>query len=115
MHPRTLEELGWPEILNALAERCRLPAGRARAHALPFQPDAAAVREALARVGEARALSEAAWSLPLGGVGDVEAYLERAGKGGVLEPLALRECAGLVRAASRTRNALEARASEAPR
>src|SRR5512145_2282935 len=78
-HPRTLEELGWPEILAALAGRCRLPAGRARALTLPFQPDAAAVREALARVGEARSLSEAAWSLPLGGVSDVEPHLERAG------------------------------------
>jgi len=115
MHERTLEELGWPEILSALAERCRLPAGRARALALPFQPDAAAVREALARVGEARALSEAAWTLPLGGVGDVEPSLEFAGKGGVLEPLALRECAGLIRAAARTRRALASRTGEAPR
>ena len=114
-HERTLEELGWPEILNALAERCRLPAGRARARSLPFQPDAAAAREGLLRVGEARSLSEAAWSLPLGGVGDVEGHLERASKGGVLEPVALRECAGLVRAVARTRAALEARAGEVTR
>ena len=43
MHPRTLEELGWPEIRSALAQRCRLPAGRERALTLPFLPDAAAV------------------------------------------------------------------------
>jgi DNA mismatch repair protein MutS2 len=115
MSDRTERELGWPEVLAALAERCRLPAGRRRALALPFQPDAAAAREALARVGEARALAEAGLALPLGGVGDVEAYLDRAAKGGVLEPLALRECAALVRAAARTRALLEARASEAPR
>jgi DNA mismatch repair protein MutS2 len=115
MHTRTLEELGWPEILASLAQRCRLPAGRAHALRLPFLPDAAAVRDGLLRVAEARRLSEAAWALPLGGVGDVEPHLERAGKGGVLEPVALRECAGLIRAVARTRSALEARSAEVPR
>lgn len=114
-HARTLEELGWPEILNSLAQRCRLPAGRGRALSLPFLPDAAAVREGLLRVEEARSLSEAAWSLPIGGVADVEPHLDRAGKGGVLEPLALRECAGLIRAVARTRAALEGRAAEVAR
>jgi DNA mismatch repair protein MutS2 len=112
---RTQRELGWPDVLAALAARCRLPAGRGRAAALPFQPTADDAREALARVGEARRLSESAVSLPLGGVGDVEGHLERASKGGVLEPLALRECAALVRAAARTRGVLEGRAAELPR
>ena len=112
---RTLRELGWPEVLAALSARCRLPAGRRRALALPFQEDAAAAGEALARVAEARGLSEAAISLPLGGVGDVEGHLDRAARGGVLEPLALREVAGLVRATDRTRAALELRAAESPR
>jgi len=111
----TLRELGWPQILAALADRCRLPAGRAAAGGLPFLPDAAAVREALLAVGEARALSEAGLALPLGGVGDVAGHLERAAKGGVLEPLALRECAALARAAARTRATLEPRAAELPR
>jgi DNA mismatch repair protein MutS2 len=111
---RTLRELGWPEVLAALAARCRLPAGRREALALPFQPDAAAARSALDRVGEARALSEAATALPLAGVGDVEAHLDRASRGGVLEPLALRELAGLVRAAARTRAALAGRAADLP-
>jgi DNA mismatch repair protein MutS2 len=111
---RTLRELGWPEVLAALAARCRLPAGRRQALALPFQPDAAAARTALGRVAEARALSEAAVALPLGGVGEVEAILDRASRGGVLEPLALRELAGLVRAAARTRATLEGRAAASP-
>jgi DNA mismatch repair protein MutS2 len=112
---RTRTELGWPLVLEALAARCRAPAGRRRALALPFQPTAADAREALLRVGEARALSEAAVSLPLGGVGEVEALVDRAARGGVLEPLALRECAALVRAGARTREAVRARAAEAPR
>ncbi|HSN90236.1 MAG TPA: endonuclease MutS2, partial [Anaeromyxobacteraceae bacterium] len=112
---RTLRELGWPEVLSALAARCRLPAGRRRALALPFQQDATAAGESLARVAEARSLSEAGVSLPLGGVGDVEGHLDRAARGGVLEPLALREVAGLVRAADRTRAALLSRAADSPR
>jgi DNA mismatch repair protein MutS2 len=112
---RTQTELGWPIVLDALAARSRTPAGRRRALALPFQPTAADAREALLRVGEARALSEAAVSLPLGGLGEVEPLLDRAARGGVLEPLALRECAAAVRAAARTRAALAARAGEVPR
>jgi len=114
-HDRTLAQLGWPEILAALAARCRLPAGRRRALALPFQPDAPAAREALARVDEARRLSEAGAALPFGGLSDVDGALERSLRGGVLEPLALREVAALARAVSRTRAALQAHVAEAPR
>jgi DNA mismatch repair protein MutS2 len=113
-HDRTLAQLGWPELLAALAARCRLPAGQRRAVALPFQPDAGAAREALARVDEARRLSEAGASLPFGGLADVEEALDRSARGGVLEPLALREVAALARAVTRTRAALLARAGEAP-
>ena len=111
----TLRELGWSHVLDALSARCRLPAGRRAALSLPFLPDAGAVREALLRVEEARSLSEAGLSLPFAGVGEVEEHLTRVGKGGVLEPLALRECAALVRASARTRTVLEARAAELPR
>src|SRR5512143_347736 len=114
MEERTLAELGWPELTRALADRCRLPGGRERALALPFLDAAAEVRDGLARVEEARRLAEARTALPLGGAGAAEEALRRARKGGVLEPLALRECAGLARAAARTRAFLEARAAELP-
>src|SRR5512138_3920934 len=115
MATRTETELGWPQILAALSDRCRLPAGRQHALALRFQPTAHDAREALARVAEARRLSESALALPLGGVGDVAGHLDRVSRGGVLEPLALRECAALARAAARTREVLLARAAEVPR
>ena len=111
----TLRELGWAQVLEALSARCRLPAARRAALALPFLPDSAAARESLLRVEEARRLSETGVALPLGGVGEVEEHLARAAKGGVLEPLALRECATLVRAAARTRDELLPRAGELPR
>jgi DNA mismatch repair protein MutS2 len=113
-HDRTLAQLGWPEILAALAARCRLAAGQRRALALPFLPDAAAARQSLARVDEARRLSETGTSLPFGGLSDVEGSIDRAARGGVLEPLELREVAALARAVARTRAALQARAGEAP-
>ena len=112
---RTLEELGWPEVTAALAARCRLPAGGRLAAALPFYESAAEVREALARVDEARALGEMRLSLPLGDVGDVGEHVDRAGKGGTLDPLALRACAALLRGAVRTRAFLSERSSDRPR
>ena len=112
---RTLEELGWPRILEALAARCRTPGGRGLAAALPFLDGPAEVREALSRLAEARALSESQTSLPVTATGDPAASLERAVKGGVLEPLALREVAALARSAARTRAVLASRAADLPR
>ena len=112
---RTLAELGWPALLEALAARCRTPGGRRRALALPFLDGPAAARQALLAIAEGRALAEDGSSLPLSGAGDAGDALERAAKGGVLAPLELREVASLSRAAARTRRALEARASALPR
>jgi DNA mismatch repair protein MutS2 len=111
----TLSHLGWPELESALSDRCRLACGRRRASDLPFHSTAADAREALLAVEEARALAEARLSLPLGGAGGPEQHIDRAAKGGALEPLALRECASLLRAAVSTRRALEARVAMAPR
>jgi hypothetical protein len=46
MDDRTLAELGWPDLSRALADRCRLPAGRRRASARPFLSSAAEARAA---------------------------------------------------------------------
>jgi DNA mismatch repair protein MutS2 len=112
---RSMQELGWPEIVQALANRCRLPSGRSRALGLPLLSSEREVAEALQAVGEARELAELTIALPLGGLPDLAGHLERASKGGVLEPLALRECAALARAAGRTRGLLEQRAAPSPR
>src|SRR5690242_19854815 len=112
---RSLAPLGWPTILEALSERCRLPAGQRAALALPFLSSAAEVQAALATVEEARALAESRVALPLSGAGPGEAHVDRAAKGGVLEPGALRDVAALLRAAARTRAMLTGRAPIAPR
>jgi len=113
--PRSLAPLGWPTILDALSDRARLPSGKRAAQALPFLETADEVEAALATVEEARALAEARLSLPLASAGPGEAHVDRAAKGGVLEPVALREVSALLRASSRTRALLLGRAALAPR
>ncbi len=110
----SLTHLGWPEVVRALAQRCRLTAGQRQAAALGFLNSAAEVRESLARVEEARLLAESRLTLPLGHSGAPEEYIDRAAKGGSLEPPALRDCASLLRAAARTRRCLEGRAAQSP-
>ena len=114
-HPRTLEELGWPRILEALAGRCRTAGGKALAAALPFLDSPAEVREALLRLAEARSLSESRTALPIAAPGEPALALERAAKGGVLDPLPLRDVAVLARSAARTRAALSPRQADLPR
>ena len=113
--PRTLEDLAFPEVLAALGQRCRTAAGRTRAIARSFLDDASALREALGRVDEARALLQAQVSLPLGGVADIRGAVERAEKGGLLEPRELTACAQTLFAFTRTREALAERSGMAPR
>ncbi|HET6984942.1 MAG TPA: Smr/MutS family protein, partial [Myxococcaceae bacterium] len=113
--PRTLEDLAFPEVLAALGQRCRTVAGRTRALARSFLDDASAIREALGRVDEARALLQAQVSLPLGGVADIRGSVERAEKGGLLEPRELTACAQTLFAFTRTREALAERSGMAPR
>ncbi|MGZ6080025.1 MAG: endonuclease MutS2, partial [Myxococcaceae bacterium] len=113
--PRTLEDLAFPEVLAALGQRCRTAAGRSRALGRSFLDDASAIREALARVDEARALLQAQVSLPLGGVADIRGSVERAEKSGLLEPRELTACAQTLFAFSRTHEALRESSVMAPR
>jgi len=111
---RTLHDLGFGDILAALAGRCRTDAGRERAHGRPFLESADAVRGALAVVEEARTLLAAEEPLPLDEVTDLRGSAERASKGGLLEPAELRACARTLFAFLRTREALLPRAAELP-
>ncbi len=112
---RTLEDLGFAEVLRALAHRCRTETGRERALARPFLDTEEEVAEALALVAEARRLSQEQFSLPLGGVSDLRAAMELAQKQGLLEPRQLIAAAQLLFAFIRTREALEERQHLVPR
>ncbi|MBU8898607.1 endonuclease MutS2 [Corallococcus sp. H22C18031201] len=112
---RTLEDLGFADVLRALAQRCRTEPGRERALARPFLDSAEEVTEALALVAEARTLSQEQFSLPLGGVTDLRIALGHTTKGGVLEPRQLIDSAQLLLAFINSREALEDRRERVPR
>jgi DNA mismatch repair protein MutS2 len=114
LSPRTLDDLAFPEVLAALAQRCRTPEGRTRALGRPLLDAPEDVARSLAQVGEARMLLQAQLSLPLGGVGEIRGAVERAEKGGLLEPRELVATARTLFAFARTREALSERATSAP-
>ncbi len=107
--PRTLHDLGFSEVLSALADRCRTPTGRERALARPFLGNAAEVQEALDRVSEASLLFEQQFQLPVGILVDVRPALQRAERRALLEPRDLLQVATALRAFQRTREQLEER------
>jgi DNA mismatch repair protein MutS2 len=111
---RTLEDLGFAEVLRALAHRCRTAPGKERAQARPFLDTEDQVADALSLVSEARVLAQEQFSLPLGGVSDLRDAVHRSSKGGMLEPRDLIASAQLLYAFARTREALEEREETVP-
>ncbi len=112
---RTLEDLGYAEVLRALAQRCHTQPGRERALARPFLDSEQDVADALTLVGEARTLiQQEQFALSLGGLADLRDAINRASKGGMLEPRDLINAAQLLFAFARTREALEEREDKAP-
>ena len=112
--PRTLEDLAFGDVLLALARRCRTEAGRQRALVRPLLDSAVEIADALTRVEEARTLGQEQFSLPLGGLGEVRVFVERAAKSGLLEPRELITVAQTLFAFVRTREALEEREAQVP-
>lgn len=112
--PRTLEDLGFPEVLTALARRCRTPGGQERAQTRRFLDTREEVELALEKIRQARVLSEQQLSLPFGGFGELRPSLERAEKSGLLEPRELIALAQALFAFVRVREALDERVSLVP-
>ncbi|MBI3183549.1 MAG: Smr/MutS family protein [Myxococcales bacterium] len=111
---RTLHDLGYPEVLRALASRCRTEPGKTRALARPFLGSTEEVLNALSLVEEARRLLAEPLSLPLGGVTDVRPALGRAAKGAMLEPAELVAITHVLFAFERTRQTAEERKEALP-
>jgi DNA mismatch repair protein MutS2 len=111
--PKTRADLGFPQLLQALADRCRTPLGVARALARAFLADDA-VPHALATVDEARACLEQEEALPLDGVEDVRALLVRAEKRALLDPRELIQVRHVLSASLEIRARLAIRRVSAP-
>lgn len=86
VNDRTLASLGFDEVRAALAGRCRSEVGQERARARPFLETRDEVLAALALADEARALKSEPMTLPITGVVDIRGSVDRASKGGMLEP-----------------------------
>lgn len=113
---KTLHDLQWNAILEALASRAKTDLGKARCLARPFLPGPAEVREELDKTEELRTLwIQEHLTLPLYGVRDIKNLLARSSKGGALEPADLLACANVLNATVRARDFLEDRQRAMPR
>ncbi len=103
LDPDTLELLGWPRICAALAGRARTPQGARRCREL------APHRDLDRLAAEHERLRQLAWLLdrdrppPIEAIEEVEADLQRATKGGVLDAEALLRVARAMQVSSRVR------------
>lgn len=115
INDRTLQALGFDQIRSALANRARTELGRSRAQGRPFLPGQAEVLESLALVMEARALKAEPLSLPLSGLTDISGSLDRASKGGLLEPRELIAVTHVLFAFERCQQTLHERTARLPK
>lgn len=124
----TLRALEWPAVAEAWRERCASAAAAARLDAGPVEGGAEAVRGRIAEVAEALALAgpcspQAAPVVRLDGppspdlseLPDAEAAIDRAARGGDLDPTDLLAIAALARLARSTASPILLRAASFPR
>ncbi|GMU59292.1 MAG: endonuclease MutS2 [Myxococcaceae bacterium] len=114
VNERTLASLGFEEVRAALAGRCRTDVGRDRARARPFLDTKNEVLAAYALVDEARLLKSEPLSLPIGGLIDTRPAVDRAARGGMLEPRELMAITATLFAFERANEVLGERAQKLP-
>jgi DNA mismatch repair protein MutS2 len=111
---RSLTALGFDEVRKALAARCRTEVGRERAAARPFLDSREDVLAAYALAEEARGLRMEPMSLPIAGLTDVRVQVDRAARGGMLEPRELMAVCQCLFAFERAHEVLDERRERYP-
>ncbi len=111
----TRTRLEWPRLVEALAAQAATARGKHACRAELFAETRASARDRLEETDEARALLDAGEPLPLGGVRDLRASLERARRGATLPPAELAAVMDTLRAGSRLQRFLASRAERARR
>ncbi|HSK01270.1 MAG TPA: hypothetical protein VK932_08520, partial [Kofleriaceae bacterium] len=71
--PKTLDDLGWPTLVDHLARRCATKRGEAHVRAAQLLASLDEARARAAAIAAARALASRDAALPLGGIADVAA------------------------------------------
>ena len=111
---KTLEDLGWPKIMQAWASRCRTERGSAAAAASTPLSGVQAARTRVREISEARSMEDKGQPLSFGGIADVRVAVVRAEKGSALEGEELVAIADSARGYHRLREQLEVQAESAP-
>jgi DNA mismatch repair protein MutS2 len=112
---RTLDDLGWPTLVDHWAKRCATKRGETAVRAEPMFGEIAAARQRVAEISEARGLASRDAKLPLGGIVDIAGAIERVRKAAALEAAELVAVASTGRALARLRTHLREHAEVAPK
>jgi DNA mismatch repair protein MutS2 len=112
---KTLDDLGWPTLVDHWAKRCATKRGEAHVRAARLFDTADEARVRVAEVTEARQLAARDAAVPLGDISEIAAAIERVRKAASLEAPELVAVATTGRALARLRKHLRERAEVAPR
>lgn len=111
---RTLDDLGWPTLVDHWAKRCATKRGEEHVRALQLFDDIHAARQRAAEITEARGLASRGESLPLGGIADIAGSIARVRKSAALDAPELVAVASTGRSLARLRTHIRNQAELAP-
>jgi len=112
---KTLEDLGWPTLVDHWAKRCATKRGEAAVRARVLLSTIEDARVRAAEITEARGLAARDAALPLGGISEIADAIARVRKAAALEAAELVAVATTGRALARLRQHLRTHADIAPR
>lgn len=112
---KTLEDLGWPTLVDHWARRCATTRGAAAVRASQLLSEIADAQVRALEISEARSLASRDLKLPLGGISEIAAAIARVRKSAALEAAELVAVATTGRSLARVRNHLREHAEGAPR
>lgn len=112
---KTLDDLGWPTLVDHWAKRCATTRGERVVRAFPLFDSTDAARERAAEIKEARDLASRDAALPLGGISDIASAIERVRKAAALDAPELVAVATTGKALARLRAHLVEHAAVAPK
>lgn len=112
---RTLDDLGWPTLVDHWAKRCATRRGEAAVRGEILLPAIDAARTRAAEITEARTLASLDQRLPLANIADIAGAIDRVRKSAALEAAELVAVAATGRAFERLRVHLRAHSTHAPR
>src|SRR5438874_13462042 len=115
MTGKTLDDLGWPTLVDHWAKRCATKRGEASVRASQLLADIEHARIRAAEITEARRLASLDARLPLGGISDIADAVARVRKAAALDAPELVAVASTGRALGKLRIHLRDHAEQAPK